>query len=149
MIIVMVIQSHCVLATARAAIFYKAFQQSESLRTQISGMGFRHHPSQGVLRSCCCSSDDMERNKERLSNYLSGNQKQSREKVRSHTFSGPAATRLLLFAHTPWRAQWPILESTYWKHCQPQGLVHPLASWLFRVLAIWSYVPCVTKRMSN
>jgi len=73
MIIVTVIHSHCVLAKARARIFYKAFQQSESLTTQISGMGFKHNPSQEVLRSCYCSSGDLGKNRKRVIKYLSGN----------------------------------------------------------------------------
>lgn len=121
MIIVKVIHSHSVLAMARVPIFYKAFQRSESSGTQI--LSIRHHPSQGVLRSCCCSSGDLGKNGERVIKYLSRKHKKCREKVRSHSFSGPAATRLLLLAHPLLRTQWPVLVE-----CELRGSTENAAS---------------------
>lgn len=97
MIIATVVRS--ALAIVKASIFiYKVFQQSEIFRTQISCIDCRQCPSQGVLRSCCCSSGDSRKSGESVSKCLPGNHKEYREKVRPQSFSVPAASRLLLCA---------------------------------------------------
>lgn len=161
---------HSVLGIAKEHVLYKAFQQSESLRTQISCFDCRQCPSQGALRSCCCSSGDSRRNGERLSKCLSGNHKQYREKARSRSFSVPAVSRLLLFAlyTVPYTlAQWSILSESkvrvstentvsLWGQCIPLShgcsgpqLLEVISHWKIKRMPTEVISHCMIKRMPN
>lgn len=81
---------------SKTPIFYKAFQQSESLRTQISSVDCRQCPSQGI-RAAAALQVTQEGVERRLANIFLENTNSIR-KVKSHSFPVPAVSRLLPFA---------------------------------------------------
>lgn len=120
---------HSVLTIAKAPIFYKTLPQSGSLGTQISGTDCRQCPSQGVWGAAAA-----------LQATRGGAQRgvattNSIGKVRSHSFSVSAVSRLLFFAlcTAPCTlAQWGIL---------PESKV---TVWAENTGSLWSLcIPCL------
>lgn len=138
---------HSVLAIIKAPTFYKASQQSESLRAQISCTNCRQCPSQRVWGAATLqvTRGGVERG---LANVCLETTNSMR-KVRSHSFSVPAVSRLLLFAlytvhcalftgtkvHPFWEWEW--LLRTLWV----SGVSASLVSCLLWASAPWSHLP--------